>query len=282
MGKQNGWVTSLKVCRESIRKWSGDARILAILFLVCLFAWVRIEDLRRMCIANGLSISCWYFAFQMEGIHALFYYFGLLLLFCDAPFIDSQQMDVILRTGKKNWFIGKILYIMIASCFYFLLIYVVGVLEFVPYVGFSTEWEDMMNILSMDDVYGMYIKRSILMSYSPIEACLVQYVVCVLFAIFLGLLVFYFNLFQSKVIGIGIALTMVLMGVILNMVNLIVSRLAVYLIPMAWTNIDVFKRETGGVPFAYAVTVLCIGIVVFIVLIMRKSKTYSIECQEEM
>lgn len=282
MGKQNDWVIPLKVCRESIRKWSGDARVLAIIFLVCLFAWVRIKDLRGMCIANELSISCWYFAFQMAGIHALFYYFGLLLLFCDAPFIDKQQMDVILRTGKKNWFIGKILYIIVASCLYFLLIYVVGVLEFVPYVGFSTEWEDMINILSMDDLYGSIINRSIVMTYTPIEACLTQYVVCVLFAIFLGLLIFYSNLFKSKVIGIGIALTMVLTGVLVNMVNLVVARIAVYFIPMVWTNIEVFKRTAEGVPFVYAIAMLSIGIVVLIILIMQKSKSYSIECQEEM
>lgn len=282
MGKQKDWTIPFKVCRESIRKWSGDARILAIIFLVCLFAWVRIADLRGMCIANGLSISCWYFAFQMVGIHALFYYFGLLLLFCDAPFVDSQQMDVILRTGKKNWFIGKILYIIVASCLYFWLIYVVGVLEFVPYVGFSTEWEDMINILSMDDLYSSIINRSIVMAYTPIEACLTQYVVCVLLAIFLGLLIFYFNLFKSRVIGIGIALTIVLMGVLVNMVNLVVGRIILYFIPMVWTNIEVFKRTAAGVPFAYAVTMLSSGIAVLIILIMKKSKSYSIECQEEM
>lgn len=282
MHKQNGWLTSLKVCRESIRKWSGDARILAIVFLVFLFAWIRIEDLRGMCIEKGLSISCWYFAFQIEDIHAMFYYFGLLLLFCDAPFVDNQQMDVILRTGKKNWFVGKILYIVAASCLYFLLVYVAGVVEFVPYVGFSTEWEDMMNILSLDHMYSTYIRRNVIVSYTPIEACLIQYTVCVLLGIFMGLLIFYFNLFQSKIVGMGIALTMVLMGGILNMVNLIVSRFVVYLVPMLWTDIDVYIRDTGGVPLAYAVTMLCIGIAVFVVLIMRKSKSYNIECQEEM
>ena len=80
----------------------------------------------------------------------------------------------------------------------------------------------------------------------------------------------------------GIALTLVLMGSMLHMVNLHVSRFVIYFLPMAWTNIEIFQREAGGVPFAYAVSVLCIGIVVLSVLIMRKSKSYNIECQEEM
>lgn len=152
MHKQHGWMMSLKVCRESIRKWSGDARIFAVICLVVLFEWVQIQTLRKGCMANDLAISCWVFPHLIVGINAIFYYFGVLLLFCDAPFVDNQQMDVILRAGKRNWFRGKIIYVILASCLYFLLMFVVSILEFVPYVGFSWEWEDMMNILSLDDM----------------------------------------------------------------------------------------------------------------------------------
>jgi len=207
MHSQNGWMTSFKVCRESIRKWNGDARILAIVCLVLLFAWIRIEPMRSGCIAEGLSISCWFFPFLIHDIHAIFYAFGILLLFCDAPFVDNQQLDVILRVGKRNWFRGKILYIVAGSCIYYLWVFAVSILEFIPYVGFSTEWEDMMNILSIENAYGGIVRRSVLIHYTPIEACLVQYLLCVLFAVFLGLLIFYCNLFKKQNIGMGIALT---------------------------------------------------------------------------
>lgn len=281
MHNQMDWGLACKVCRESIRKWSGNARIWAIVYLVCMFAWVRIEYFRAMCESYGLSVSCWYFPFQMSDIHALFYYFGLLLLFCDAPFIDNQQMDVILRAGKRNWFVGKILYIVVASCLYFFLVCLIGIMEFFPYVGFSWEWEDMFNIMSLNEASGI-VRRLVITSYTPVVAWLVQYVVCVLFAILLGLLIFYFNLFKRKLVGLGLALTLVLMGGLLYMVDLRVSRILVYLIPMTWTNIDIYVKEAGGVPLAYAISMLCIGVAVFVVLIIRKSKSYNIECQEEM
>lgn len=281
MHKQNGWITPFKVCRESIRKWKGDARIVAIVCLVCLFAWIRIEELRTVCESYKLSISCWYFPFQISDIHTLFYYFGLLLLFCDAPFVDNQQLDVLLRVGKKNWFLGKILYIITASCLYFLLIFVVGVLEFFPNVGFSLQWEDMMNILSLDSLYSTVIRRNIIINYSPIEACFIQYMICVLVGILLGLIVFYFNLSKNKNMGMAIALTMVLMGAMLSLVDLGATRFIIYFIPIAWTDIDIFHQTFGGVSLAYAVTVLGIGIMVLSVLIMRKSKQYNIECQAE-
>lgn len=282
MHRLDGWGISFKVCRESIRKWSGDTRIWAIVFLVCLFEWIRIEQLRGACIEQELSISCWYFPHLIVGMQAIFYYFGVLLLFCDAPFVDNQQMDVILRAGKRNWFRGKIMYILLASCIYFLWVFAVSVIEFIPYVGFSLEWEDMMNILSLDVSYGGSIRRKILIEYTPLEATLTQYVICVLLAMFLGLLIFYCNLFKKQNVGMGIALLIVLTGVLVSFVDIYVMRVIIYFLPMAWTNIEVFKRTIEGVPFAYAVSALCIGIVVLIMLIMRKSKSYSIECQEEM
>lgn len=282
MHKQSGWIASIKVCQNTMRKWSGDARIWSTICLVFLFAWIRIEPLRRACAEEGLSITCWFFPFLLSDIMTFFYFFGVLLLFCDAPFVDNQQRDVILRAGKKNWFRGMILYIIVAACTYFLLVFFVCVIEFVPYVGFSLQWEDMMNILSVDSLYGTIVRRSLIISYSPLEACLIQYMMCVLFAIFLGLLIFYCNLFKKQNVGMGIALVLVLAGGLVNMVDIYVIRVLVYFLPMAWMNIDVFQRKDGGVPLAYAVSMLCVGIAVFVVLIMRKSKSYSIECQEEM
>lgn len=282
MNRQCGWKMSLKVCCESIRKWRGDARVFAVIALVVLFEWVQIEGLRRGCIANDLSISCWVFPHLIVDVNAIFYYFGVLLLFCDAPFIDNQQMDVILRVGKRNWFRGKIIYIMAASAMYFGLMFLVSVLEFVPYVGFSWKWEDMMNILSVDGAYGGIIRRNILVAYMPIEAVIVEYFVCVFWAIFLGLLIFYCNLYRKNNIGMGIALLLVLMGTLVYFVDAYVMRVLIYFLPMAWTNIEVFKREAEGVSFVYAMSMLSIGIMVLVILIMRKSKSYSIDCQEEM
>lgn len=282
MHKQNGWLISFKICRESIRKWGSDVRIFAIICLVFLFEWILIEPVRGVCDTYGLSISCWFFPFLFtNGIHDIFFYFGILLLFCDAPFVDNQQMDIILRAGKKNWFRGKILYLLVASCLYFLLIFVASIIEFLPNVGFSLEWEEVINKISLDSQYGM-MQREIVSGYSPIEACLTQYIICVLFAFFLGLLIFYLNLFKNHNLGVGVALALVLSGSILNLFLVEDARFLQYFIPMVWIRIRNFVSEYHAVSFSYAVSFLCTGIAILIALIMHKAKTYSMECQEEM
>ena len=72
---------SLKVCKESFRKWQNNPRIWAIICLICLFEWVLIGPVREVCMERGLSISCWYFPFLFQNtINNLFFYFGILLL----------------------------------------------------------------------------------------------------------------------------------------------------------------------------------------------------------
>ena len=277
---KSGWRMSCKVCVDSIRKWRGDARIAAIMILAFLFEWILIADLRHLCDEYQLSFSCWFFVFLFKGIQAMFHFFGILLLFCDAPFVDKQQMDVILRVGKKNWFRGKILYIITASLLYFLYLFFISIAAFWPNVGFTLKWGELISVLSAQ--HNSVLRRDIVAYYTPLEAFGVQFMVCMMFAVFLGLLIFYMNLFKYKNLGAGIACTLILTGGISGLNTLNGSRLIVYFVPMMWTDIELYIKDSGGIPLAYAVTLLGIGIMVLIGLIIRKSKKYNIECQSEM
>lgn len=65
---------------------------------------------------------------------------GALLLFCDAPFIDSEQPYIVLRSGRKKWVAGQIAYIAISSALFTLFLYLLTLLLLLPWLEFSTEW----------------------------------------------------------------------------------------------------------------------------------------------
>lgn len=277
------WLISLKVCRESIRKWSGDPRIWALLALIFLFEWTPIQSIREECVRQGLSISCWFFPFLFMGIRNQFFFFGVLLLFCDAPFVDNQQMHIILRTGKQNWFRGKIMYIVLSACIYFLVMFLVSIIEFFPYIGFSLEWENIiqeLSIVGIDKNITGDIKREIVVNFSPIEATLLTYIMCVLNASFLGLLIFYINLYKGHNTGLAVALTFVLCSGFVGSLVINVRNVLLYVTPVSWTDIRLFVTEYGGVPFPYAVAFLCVVNMLLIGLIMHKGKSYNIEAME--
>lgn len=288
MLETRGWYISAKVCLESIRKWKNDPRIWSAALLVCLFEWTKIEPIKELCMELEISVSNWYFPFLFtDEINTMFFFFGILILFCDAPFVDRQQMLVVIRSGKKNWFRGKIMYVFVASILYFSWMYLVSLLEFFPYVGFSTEWEMILTELSENGyTYGIQgihpLPSAVVEALSPMQAWLMAYLVCVLLSVFLGLLIFALNLNQKHNIGVGAALAVILVNGLKNSLIVDAEKKLAYLSPIGWADIEMFLLEENGVPFWYAITFLCVAIILLIVLIMRKSKSYNMEAMEEL
>lgn len=288
MLKREEWKVSIKVCRESLRKWKNDPRIWCVALLVCLFEWTKIEPIRDFCREMELSISNWYFPFLFtDQINAMFFFFGILILFCDAPFVDRQQMFVIIRSGKKNWFRGKILYVFVASFLYFTWMYVVSLLEFFPYIGFSTKWEMILEELSKNGwnygVQGIHpIPEIVVDSLTPIKAWFISYVVCLLLAVFLGLLIFVLNLNQNHNIGVGAALAIILLDGFGSAFSIKTQNVLRFFSPVSWADIELFASKEANVPIWYAIGFLCLGITLWVALIMRKARDYNIEAMEEL
>lgn len=288
MLEKKNWAISWKVCKGSLAKWKTDPRIWCVLALVILFEWVRLEPIHKVCEIMELGVSCWYFPFLMEsGIHQLFYFLGILILFCNAPFIDNQQMFVILRAGRQNWFRGKMMYIVLSAVFYFGVMYVCSIIGLLPNVGFSMEWETVLEALSMgsklNETTGAHvISRFIIMHMSPLQATLRAYIIGVLTAVLLGFLIFYLNLFGNNGLGIGVALFMILWSMFIEGFPHEVYYGMLYISPISWTDISIFLKDVGGVPFWYALLFLCVANSVLAVLIMRKAKSYNMEVMEEM
>lgn len=288
MHKEKKSRSMMKVCLESLRKWKSDPRIWAAALLVCLFEWTKIQPIRQYCAAQDIGIANWYFPFLFtDEINTMFFFFGILILFCDAPFIDRHQMFVVIRTGKKNWFLGKIIYIFTASILYFTWMYLVSIAEFIPYVGFSTGWEMIIEGLSasgeMSGGMGIHpIPQAIVWTMEPVQAFLMSYIICVLLAVFFGMLIFYLNLYRQQNIGVGAALVIILVTGLIGLLPLNVQRVFLYFSPISWADIEIFTLDYGGVPFWYAITFLCVAIVLLIILIMQKAKSYNMEAMEEL
>lgn len=285
MHKENNWKQAFKVCRVSILKWKSEPRMWAVLALLFLFEWTQISTIREYCATQELSISNWYFPFFFSGgFVTLFLYMGILLVFCDAPFVDSQQLYVILRTGSKNWFIGKIIYIFVTSGIYFLIMYVVSLIELIPYLGFSTNWEMIIESLAANGDTGkdvIVISQRVINSFSPIQAAGLCFLLNFLCAAMIGLLVFYINLHGNGNIGVGVGFVIVLLSQLENLLPVNQSWGLQYFSPLSWVNLDVLLRDYGGVSLKYALIFLVLSIALLLFLIMQRQKSYSIDTVEE-
>lgn len=105
---------------NNFRKWKSSYRVFIVFLSVLVFTFIREDYLRQYAQDVGLAVTPYFFAFQMDdGITRMLFYFGVVLLFCNAPFMDDQQMFVLVRTGRLRWFAGQLAYIVAANLVYF-------------------------------------------------------------------------------------------------------------------------------------------------------------------
>ena len=70
------------------------------------------------------SITPYLFPFIMSDSNSvLLFTLGIVLLLCDAPFIEEDQPYIILRSGRKLWTLGQMLYMCIATFSLFCIYY---------------------------------------------------------------------------------------------------------------------------------------------------------------
>ncbi len=277
-------IIPFQVMQQEMRRWRRNPRIGTVLLIEILCVWDLVEPARRYAASAGLSVSNWFFPFLFVNyLNTTILYIGLVLLFCNAPFIDEHHMYVLLRSGRKRWFLGEMLYIVCASALFFLLQYVLSLVEFIPYLGFSADWGSVIRFSAdspgLTGIAG--IEPSVIKRFAPIQALLLCYGLQVGTAVFLGFLIFYVNLYKSRGFGAAAALGVVFLSGIISWLSPEEAGNLCYLSPLSWGSLEVFCMEPGGIRIGYAAALLLGGTAVLAALIMRRSKTYGIEALEE-
>ncbi|MDE7424944.1 MAG: hypothetical protein K2N51_14855 [Lachnospiraceae bacterium] len=286
MDKSRSWENSWNIAFSGIKKNFTSIRFYTVLLVAVIFAWTQIKGIREYAVSQGLGVSCWYYPFLFStSICVLFLYFGLVLLFCNAPFVDGQQMFVILRSGKKTWFRGQIFYIILSSIGYFTYIFILSIVMYLPYVGITGKWGTVFREITRNPALtsglGFGVNERALDIFSPIRGCLLIWLTNILIGCFLGFLIFYINLYKNRTYGSVAALMVVMVSNLEKAAGSNMNKL-VYISPVSWTNLFVYARKQSPIPVFYTVGVLMLLNIVFALLIMRRSKKYSIEEMEDL
>ena len=92
------------------RRWPTNPRMYLLLILLAGYINMMLYPVRDFCAQYNVAISPWVFPYLMaEPYSLLMVMLGIVLLFCDAPFLDEEQPYVILRAGRLCWCAAQIL-----------------------------------------------------------------------------------------------------------------------------------------------------------------------------
>ena len=288
---------SLRICGNGFRKWPSNLRVWSVFVLIAVCFFYALQGVRRLAIEQNLGVTPWVFPFDMQGGSlSILIYLAFILLFCDAPFLDTQAPYAIIRTRRRNWIGGQCMYIISGSGVFVIGVYALSVLCCLPNLGFSSDWGAVLRMLTnvaSGDFAQQYIppfgpnyNMNTIRSYTPLQGVLLCLVLFWLICCFLGLLLLVLNLRFPRTIGVLVAACFVFLdffsGQFSKIQGLLGSRIY-FFSPVSWSDLANLKSNSSlPLPSAsYAVVVLLVLIALLIVFAMLEIRNKDIEVLPE-
>jgi hypothetical protein len=237
--------TVLHICAFSFRKLRTDYRLWISVLLLLIFTHMFTKDYGRFCSLLGVKMSPWIFPFLYDAKYLrILFFIPLLLLFCDAPFIDRSQPYVIYRSGRVAWSVGQLLYITLTAALYFAFLLLVSNLFNISHVEFSLEWGKVFNTLAntsaaIDTGTLSFISSRTLFYFTPLQATWFTFLLSWLAGTFLGLILYAVNsLTNTRSAGIVLAAFFLVLDSATELPSV------AWLSPVSWSSLA--KIDIGG------------------------------------
>lgn len=286
----------------NISRWKKDYRVWLI-FLFTMF--IIIEYLKGYTIygmAEGKKMTfcllpLLYPSSEMSiGAPKLLWYVGFILLLCDAPFLYQSTPYIIMRSGRKNWWIAECLYIFEVAFIYMSFITIVSSAVSLPVISFENDWGEVLTDFlvgtdteTVEELLNKYKlgigepTRAVRMLY-PFACQAYTFFTGIASFTILGLLIYLINVIQKNILwGLGTAFVLVFLDPILSFF----AKPAAYWLhafsPVCWTTVNCIdilgSRFFISIPFVTAASLIIITIL--IVLIALLSRKIIVEVREE-
>lgn len=266
-----------------------------IAFLI--LSWTYDQPYLNFVQEKGYPISWCIFPFYMSswGILSIFY-FGIIYVNSDVPFMQNVNMYQIIRAGWGQWVIGQMGSILVRAFFVVLISAIAAVLPFAGNIEFSFEWGKVVRTLASQrgsEGFGFEMGQTldfrffyeILNEYTPVQLMVITVLICTLICTFLGILMFLLSLFAGKLVAVTGALLFVAALFLVENIYGEGKRIAAHFIPTYWAEVALSATPVSGryrLPsLTYMFTFLLVIILVMSVIIYWKVKYVEFNWENE-
>lgn len=248
----------------------------AILLVTCLMNQIT-YPIKMFSIQVGIKTYPWIFPFLTQVFYIqMIILVGIVFLFCDLPMINNGTIYILARTGKKIWFWAQVGYIFIMTFIYFLCIFMVSIILFLPHLQLGWGWGKVLGTLAqtnLADQLEIEIDYLLQVTYTPIQAIGMAFFIAWLVGVFVGVVILVLNIYFKSIVG-AVAGTMIAFTpyMVANSNNMIAAN---YIAPAVWLNImKSYQVESINYPNAwYIFSFLIMGIILLITLAYLKIRS---------
>lgn len=269
---------AMKVVEINFRQWVIDPKNIAALLCLALYTHDQLHGMIEYARFFGCKVTPWMQPFllctagRFLPVMLLF-----LLLISDAPIRTRQQCFVILRTGKRSWIIGQLLYLLLISIGFTALVWLFSWVWYLPELTWEAGWGDALVTASQGfdpAQFGVFLNFGyrVMKNTAPITVMLWCSAVMVLVCYMMGVIMAVCNLWLKK--GLGAIVTSALVGISLIpeyfTIDPGIIKMTIWISPVSWMDRTLMGNSAQNLPsYAFGLWVpLLIGIVLTAFLIL--------------
>lgn len=271
--------------------WRNDDKIIAIFGTLIILLISYVGKLTVYSFQNQGLCTPWIFSFLFaDGIHSngsfkVLAFFGIIVLFCDAPFWKPYKIYFLVRSKRTGWWMGECLYIVLSSLIYLLVIILFCFLVTLPCITFSNDWGSIVQEAAVNGEVcgqifsGVHVNSYLIGQTTPAEAAWYTFFTVWADMVFLGFLIACINLYSKKDwMGVFCAVFFVLIDVILRYFKNDFSRYLLLFSPINWCSMQNLNRVDleSYLTIDFVGSALTLILLILVCLIARKSRKMDI------
>lgn len=249
-----------RCCKLNVLQWRIQPKYAICVVFLILHMWNLLHGLKDYSADLGYPMHPWIFPF-LPGMQWEFTVIMTIFVFliCDAPFRSGQQRLVLLRTGKRQWIGGQLLYLLLASIFFVVLVWVLSWLFLLPNLEWAGDWGKAIQTAARTHGLGQYTAATLnvqfLKGITPVAGALWTGLMMVGICFLLGEVVLVCNLWGKRGLGTAIAMGLVLQhAVICGLSTRNYYRVLTWFSPVSWINYSLMGHTNQYMPsYAYGI-----------------------------
>lgn len=255
------------VARSEYVKWITNPRVIVIGVLLVFMKTLAIDPLLERADKIGEKIDIFepFAAIGNSGMLVMLIPCVFMVLISDYPKMTGNTLYFVKRTGKKNWFIGQMLFVFFAIISFLTVILLGSVL--MSQGSFTGNWSDVVtkyNAMFPDESgnFTSQLLPSNLYNQIPLITSILQTIgLMTVYMLVISMIIYFFKLIHIQSFGLLAAVFVVAGGVVTCSLK---SEL-MWLFPMAntivWLHYDIILDElnvTMGYTYAYFAVILSV------------------------
>lgn len=227
----------------NFRKWLVNPKIHAIFILIFVFILYHSSGLATFAGEISHKIGPWIFTHLTSPPILQVFGFFAVLLFSDAPFQDKQSPFVAIRTGRLNWIVGQLLYILMATAIMTVFTFLTTILAMWNHTEWTMEWGTLIESLAMGTIdfpntVSIFFNYVVIEQLSPLFALMASLLLFYLVVVLIGVVILFFNVVLVQTAGIVAAGVLIAMSFFVVYIGTLLFGVEIYYYsPVSWMSI---------------------------------------------